>query len=256
MSCTERLPLARVLAATCFIWTWFLVIPNSGHAAPTLAWSELGEEDGVHIYRRAEPGTGLFEFRGVGVVNASMAKIVALLSDASKMPRWLEGCISGELVEKNYDEKANYTDMKGKNVVFYAVNKAPWPLHNRDYVIASSLASTAATSLKPAGLVIDIHSISHPKFPPKKGLIRLPLMRSRIGLSPMDNANDKTEVDFSVVMDPGGILPAFIVNMVSHDLPLKTLLALNELVMDQEYNHDLERMIQRIYAQPKSQPAH
>jgi len=256
MSFTVRLPWFRIVAAPSMILTWFLTLPNLGYAAPILEWSALGEEDGVRIYRRAEPGTGLFEFRGVGVVNAGMAKIIALLSDASNMPRWLDGCISGELVEKNYNEQAENPDIKGKNVVFYAVNKAPWPLHNRDYVISSTVAFAAATSLQPAGLVIDIQSIKHPKFPPAKGLVRLPLMRSRIGLLPVDKANDKTEVDFSVVLDPGGILPAFIVNIVSHDLPLKTLLSLNELVKDQDYNRDIERMIQRIYAQPRPLPTH
>jgi len=239
--------LALVVASTVLTISSTMFTPSHGLAAAQADWSPLGEEDGVRIYRRDIPGTSLYEFRGVGEVKASMAKIISIISEPSKMPRWLEGCIHGELVDRNYTVKDPKAPFSSQYSVFYAITKSPWPLHNRDYVIKSHVVVTPATPSIPAGLTVDTQTIDHPKYPPVKSMVRLPLMRSKLAMTPLGGGNERTEVDFSVVLDPGGNIPDFVVNFISHDLPLKTLSALNDLVKDNDYNHELERLIQHHY---------
>ncbi|WP_196761924.1 hypothetical protein, partial [Streptobacillus moniliformis] len=46
----------------------------------------------------------IFTFRGVGLIEASIPKLIALMSDPHKMPDWVYNCVEGELVERNFKE--------------------------------------------------------------------------------------------------------------------------------------------------------
>ncbi len=249
---------ARLAPLFSLALTLAAILPTArAQAAPAeRPWTLLDDDDGVKVYRRDVPGTNLYEFRGVGTVGASMAKIVAVLSDASKMPQWVDGCISGELVEKNYNEHDLKAQPTEQNAIFYAVAKAPWPLQNRDYVVRSNITFVQASASRPAGMTIVSNNVTHPRYPARDGLVRLPLMHSRLDLTPL-GSGDKTLVDFSVVVDPGGVVPDMVINILSHRLPMKTLVALAELVKVQDYNRALETMVAHHFKQATSQrPAH
>jgi len=67
---------------------------------------------------------------------------------------------------------------------------------------------------------------------------------------------DLTEIDFRIVMDPGGIIPDAIINLVSRELPRSSLEALGDLVKTEDYNRNLERLVQHHYSRQLLQLSH
>jgi hypothetical protein len=72
----------------------------------------------------------------------------------------------------------------------------------------------------------------HDYIPEKKGVVRLPEGRGLWVFTPLENG--KTEVYHRFGGDPGGNIPAWIVNMFLVDGPHKTILGLQEKVEKNE----------------------
>lgn len=219
-------------------------------------WKLIDEHGGLKVYRRDIPGTNLYEFRGVALVEARVPKIVALLGDAKKLPHWVYGCLKGELLEKNFDDLDLAADPSDHYEIVYGENWAPWPLQNRDYILKSSVRFVPATSHQALSVRVTSQNMDYASRPITEGLTRLPLMRIVINLVPVGDNLDLTEIDFRIVMDPGGIIPDAIINLVSRELPRSSLEALGDLVKTEDYNRNLERLVQHHYSRQLLQLSH
>lgn len=212
----------------------------TAHGASKLEWRQIDDEDGIKIYRREVAGTNLLEFRGVGVVPAAMPKIVAILSNVSNMPLWVNDCRHAELVEKNFDENNPAVVPDNPYLIYYAINKSPWPLEDRDYVIKSRLVVEPAVNGSPLKVLLLGETVEHGKMAKKTGLTRIPRMQITIKLNALANNSAHSVVDFAILIDPEIMLPDAIINLVTRQLPLKTLTKLAQLVPNAQYSRNIE----------------
>ena len=212
-----------------------------------IPWQQIDEEDGVTVYRRQTPGSRFVEFRGVGEVEAPIPKIIAMMADVSHMPDWIFGCIKGELVERNFTEDDYDRDPTDYHQVIYGVNSLPWPLHNRDYVLLANVSFIASGVHEPFHVILATHAVEHHKKPQVIGYIRMPQMRTTIVFTPMDNGLGRTLVDFSVITDPGGLIPDWVTNMATRDIPRKTITALREFSKGDNYSKKMEKLVMHHY---------
>jgi hypothetical protein len=171
------------------------------------------------------------------------------------------------LLEKNFDYNDTSKDPTAYYEIIYGVNKAPWPVRNRDYVIKSHITYVPGTAIRPFHVNVHSENVQHALRPNQYGLVRVPMLVINLDLTPLPAApagapgapnqnTELTEVDFSVVMDPGGYIPDAVVNLISRGLPLKTLQSLAELVKTQDYNHDIERLVSYHYKKSLPTSAH
>lgn len=224
------------------ILLFLILLPVSLQAES--AWQNISEKDGIQVFRRETSGSNLYEFRGRGLVEAGLPKIIALITDTRLMPDWVHTCISPRLVEKNYEFDSYDMEVHEYYQIIYIVNHAPWPLKNRDYTFRAHLEYQAPQNGQPECVVVDSKNIDNDKIPAQPDKVRMPLMHSRMSLTNMDaDGRVKTLVDFAIQIDPGGIIPDWIINLVSRNVPYKTIMCLRSLVLREDYDKRIENLV-------------
>jgi hypothetical protein len=230
----------------------FVGLTNAYAEAPVVDrnWEVLNTAEDVTVYRSLKAQDKIFTFRGVGLVEASIPKLIALMSDPHKMPDWVYNCVEGELVERNFKESDRATDASSYYQIFYGVTSVPWPLTPRDYVLKAQITYEREPGRNlPKNVTIAMRSIQHPAKPEMSGKVRMPVMESMIVMTPEDAEGKKTWVDFSVTTNPGGVIPAWVTRIASRDIPRKTLVNLRKMAARQDYNKAFEELVSYHYQQ-------
>ena len=212
-----------------------------------ISWQRVDEDEGVTVYRRQTPGSRFVEFRGVGEVDAPIPKIIALMADVTNMPHWVFGCVKGELIERNFTEDDLNRAPSDYHQVLYGVNTLPWPLRNRDYVLQANVNFIPASPPEPFRVVLAMHAVEHRLKPVEPGFVRMPEMRTTIIFTPLDSDLRRTTVDFSVITDPGGLIPDWVTNFSTRNIPRKTIATLREFSKSTAYSRKMEKLVMHHY---------
>ena len=209
------------------------------------SWEIVDNMEGIEVSRGQFPNQGLYQFKGVGRVTGTVSQLIALYADPTRQPKWVDGCLYAKLVERNYDPKLEAhlkKDVAKLTQVIYGVQDVPWPLATRDYVIKTGLAyELEGPNLK--RIIITAKSHKDERYPPHKGRVRIPLMNTAITLTPI-NANI-TEVSFSVMVDPAGIVPNWVVNLVTRTVPYKTIVKTRKAMQARDFDPNLASYVKQ-----------
>lgn len=184
-------------------------------------WEKVSNSDGIMVERRVVPGSNLKEFRGRGVIEAPLPRVLAVLQDAPHRAEWMSDCSSSYIVEEDHDRRTQ---------IAYHRTKAPWPVADRDSINRAEIRLDVANRR----VVLPFEGIEHPKGPPVKGVVRMPFIRGHWILAPA-RGGKATEVEYQVHANPGGSLPDWIANLASKKLPQQTLIGLRRQVKFREY---------------------
>jgi len=177
---------------------------------------ELGKEkNGISVYTRVMKDSKLKEYMASCEVNATPEQLVAILYDIDNYVNWMASVKEAELLE---------TD--GKNIFYvYSEVKVPFPFDNRDQVTKSIIVDDPDSDKK----TIEVEIIPDYR-PEKKGVVRVPFGEGNWEFIPLENG--KTKINHRFGADPGGSIPAWVVNMFLVDTPVKTLEGLKEQVAE------------------------
>lgn len=203
--------------------TVFMVVLSIGLSwAAEDGWKKIGESDGIVGYTRPTTKSSVDEIKAVGVVDAPVAVVEAVIRDVSVMPQYMYLCADAFLI--------NTPDMKsaGDIVYFYSLTDMPFPVSDRDAVIRSSWSidkATGTVNCKAEGIKT--------KYKQSKDIVRTPL--SIIDCTLVPKGANKTQVIYQVLADPGGELPSWLVSMLSRDYGIKTIAGLRKMVTKDKF---------------------
>ncbi|MSP62472.1 MAG: hypothetical protein EXR72_19490 [Myxococcales bacterium] len=183
-------------------------------------WEFVREEDGIYVQRRKIEGSSLHEFQGRGVVEASIASILAVIADADHRTEWMHKCREARLVEQT----------SRTSQIAYNRTEAPWPVSDRDAVL---LGQTTFDG-REKRVRLDFHAIEYAKEPAKSGVVRMPYLKGHWILIP-EHDGQWTRVEYQVHADPGGSLPNWVTNLVSKQIPFHTVANLRAQVKRRRY---------------------
>ena len=177
-------------------------------------WQLMKDKNGIRVYERETPLTPINIFKGVAELETDMKTLVAFLMDVDKFPSWVLMCDSIELLEP-VNENVDKIDQV--HYYLYTVNRLPWPVRPRDNVMYTIAVQDPDT------LTLKVKSVSLPdSIPPKKGFVRCPLLMVEWKLKPLDTCH--TELTFETIVDAGGWIPAWIINLYAVSIPYRTIL--------------------------------
>lgn len=177
-------------------------------------WKTLTKEAGVTVTLRREKNRQFPTFRGTGRVKANMLDIIAVIQDAGRHSQWLHQCSEGARL-KQIDETTQ--------IVYNRID-SPWPVKDRDVVLRGKLdVITPGREVK-----IRFRAVKTGLKAPVKDVVRMPLLEGHWYMVAMSET--KTLVEYQVNADPGGELPAWLVEQASKELPLFTLKNLRKQV--------------------------
>jgi len=180
----------------------FLPLSSSGDQHD---WELKKEENGIKVYTRYAENSRLKEVRAVTEVESSLSGIVALLLDVKNYPNWIYAC----------GEASTLKAVSNHEEYHYQVTNLPWPFDDRDMIWHFNIEQEGSAK------IVNITNTSEPDYiPAKKGIERVIRVQSTYKLTPLNGG--KVEVEFEIFVDPGGSIPAWLINANIVRAPYKT----------------------------------
>lgn len=165
------------------------------------------DEDGIKVYTC---NTDTSKFKSIKVecmLNTSLQRLEAFLLDFDNYVHW----------QFNTSESKALKKISDSVFIYYAKIDAPWPVADRDMVVR------LWTNHINNQLIISATGEKN-FLPEKKDLLRVPASRSKWIIT--EKSKNQLEVHYSIQIDPGGSVPAWLVNWVCANAPLQSFKAI------------------------------
>ena len=177
-------------------------------------WSLEKHEDGIDIYTRSVPDSGIKEFKGTVEVEASLDTVHRLLRDADGFKNWFPNTPESKLLSR--ENNISYQ---------YSVMDAPWPVSDRDNIFRSVTVRNEQTG------AVEIQTSAAPDYYPEQpDRVRVQQAKGSWMLEPLGASS--TRVTFRMHLDPGGGVPQWLINARVVASPLQALTNLRATVGD------------------------
>ena len=180
-------------------------------------WTLKKDKDGIKVYIRSEPKTGLPEFKGVATIDAPLARLVTVLRDVEEYSHLFAGVKNASLLRYEQDLQ-----------ICYMINECPFPFSNRDGIYSSTFYHDQVKGK------MYISIVGLPDYLPKvPNMVRVTSTR---GVWTLEEQNDGTvKVMYQQYADPGGSFPNWIIKLYSVTIPYKALTRLRNQVKWEKY---------------------
>lgn len=174
-------------------------------------WEKVYNKDGVLVHSQKAKDSVIVGFKAESVLNASLENVLQVLRDVEGTARWAPNMVEKRTIENISDVKA----------ITYNNNDLPWPATDRDMVLVNELRLDRLNKV----LVVDTHSVVHKDYPKFDNAVRADMPYGTLEFRRKDK---KAWVRMTILVDPKGSIPIWLVNMLQKMLPLQFLKALEK----------------------------
>jgi hypothetical protein len=181
-------------------------------------WTLKKNQNGVSVYSRDAENSRFKELKSVTIYKSSLSSLIALIDDFESYPQWVYKCAVSTTIKKNSE----------KDLIHYQSVIAPWPVDNRDFVVHVQLQQDPVTKV-----IIQNVSCIPDYIPRVKGHVRITEFKARWTLIPLKDGY--VEANYELLVNPGGNVPAWIVNLAAVDGPYETAINMKKMLMKEKY---------------------
>lgn len=192
-----NLPFRSIL----ILFSLFLTFQLDGQS-----WEFIKERDGIKVYTRKEPGTALKAFKAVMVIHSTMEMIATVVGNVKNFDWWDDDIRELRVIQHKENVMTQY----------YLVYDVPWPLQDRD-LCADARLTIDSVSGKKVIYATPLLGV----IPERPDMIRIKNYWQRWTVEPLPDGMKRLTLEGFV--DPGGIVPAWLYNMVITDTPLNLM---------------------------------
>ena len=161
-------------------------------------WKPVSEKDGVRISVRPVEGSSIKEVRGEGDIDAPLDNISAVLGDVQSYPVLMPPTVEATELKR-----------QGVDTAWFHMVIDPPMIFKRDYCIRMTLSHL------PGGVFKSEWALDNSVCPAKaKNMVRIERNSGSWVLTPLPDGK-RTHVVYQSHTDPGGAVPAWIVNRVT-----------------------------------------
>ena len=197
---------------TVFCLLVFLASPFI-QAAGESAWKEVVVDQGVTVWSRDRSGRVLPELRARGQIYGELFHVMAVILDNERSCEWVPNCTESQEI-KRLDARTTWV---------YSVTNSPWPVSDRDTVV-----KVVAETIEPNHKYLVLMHAQPDLLPLVEGRVRIPYSKIYFLLQRV-NA-DTIEIEYGLNVDPGGVLPKWMVRRTARDTLIETITALEAQV--------------------------
>jgi hypothetical protein len=171
----------------------------------TAQWELQKEKDGISVFTRKVDNSPFKASKAVAVIEASPDRIVSELKKGNQLAAWLPKTDQSTILHwSNPDE-----------YFAYFTHPAPWPVSDRDEIIHYRFEEKEDGSFH-----IYLRGVAD-YLPPKSDYVRIPYSKGQWQLLPFEG--NKTQITLINHFDPGGTVPAYLLNSSVIDSPIETI---------------------------------
>lgn len=183
------------------------------------SWSFISREDGFLLEAQSIPGHGLAAYRARGVLKAPIEQIIEVLSDVTAADKWIPDLAWQQVV----------SEVSALELITLSVYAVPFPFADRELLLRNHLR----LDRERGGLMAEAVSIDHQEVPVGDQRVRAHMFCGQTWLRPL--SADRTQVEFVLMVDPRGRIPAFLADFGIRRTPLKLLKALEYRAQASDY---------------------
>ncbi|MBS1528933.1 MAG: hypothetical protein JSU01_01390 [Bacteroidetes bacterium] len=182
-------------------------------------WQLVKNTDGIKVYTRLQPLEKFKEVKADFEARGTEDGLINIVGNIQHQKDWSYGTKRTMLIAKKNKD----------TIIYYSEISMPWPLSNRDLVIQLTFKKDTVDNI----LHIQAKSITG-ILPPKRDLVRVPFSLAEWEVKSLPNK--MLDIQYTLRADPGGALPAWLVNLAATVGPYNSFQKLKAL-LTKENNH-------------------
>ena len=167
-------------------------------------WKLSVDKEGIKVYTSIVPESKIKAVKVECDLNTTPSQLATVIMDINSATEWVYHVKSAKLIKQ----------VSPSELYYYSEVSLPWPVANRDFVAHLTVSRDPATKV----ITIDGPAVQG-YVPVKKGVVRVDNSFGRWVITPV-GAN-LVHVQYVIHTDPGGSIPAWMVNIFATDAPLK-----------------------------------
>ena len=168
----------------------------------------------IIVEKKNSPEDEVNTYRGTTTMPMSIERIAYVLDDTESKTEWVSRLKQENRLEGN--------PFSYRSIAYQHYNLS-WPVSDRDYVIESKWSVMKDKKLPT--VILSIKSIVRDSVPEIEGRVRGQLDRLVYKLEKLES--NQTRVTVEIMVNPKGLLPNFMINLIQKDWPITTLRQLN-----------------------------
>ena len=180
-------------------------------------WKVFKENDRIKVLTRKPKESKYDQIKIIATIQAPLSEVVKALEDVEYHKEWVYATEESRFVKKS----------GAYNFDYYVKMDMPFPVKDRDVVIKYKRIQNDDNS------VLITAQANNLIMEPTDGLVRIENFESTYQLTPQTKG--QVEVVYFMAADPGGSVPAWVVNLFTTKGPIKTMESLIELVESDHY---------------------
>ncbi|HEY4967620.1 MAG TPA: START domain-containing protein [Puia sp.] len=187
------------------IYGLFFAMYFHGSTAAQNNWTLQKEKDGIKISNRPSPTSSFNDVRVEVDLPGNIDQLAAILLDVNKYTEWAYATRKSELIKQLGPDK----------LIYYSEIEVPWPATDRYFYAQFELKKD------PDGRSVRVVStnVSY-DGPVPKDLLKVPYSKGSWNVT--QSSKQSIHVDYILELNPGGSLPAWVLNLFSSKGPLET----------------------------------
>ena len=176
-------------------------------------WELRKSQNGINVYVRESATGTLKELRVTCELDATMPQLIAILQNIADYNQWV------------YSNKKSVVlkTISPDRIIYYTQSHLPWPIKDRDLIVELNISSSADA--------LNIQAKSLPTYIPQNNdFVRVPYSLAVWKVTPAPN--NVLKVDYTFSVDPGGSIPAWLVNATLAIGPYNSFVKLKKVLHD------------------------
>jgi hypothetical protein len=219
---TSNFTLFSLVIRTFFaILLCFFVVPLWGQQA----WVLKKDVDSIKVYTGYTEDSDFKSIKAEFTVHASLSGFAAMVWNVERYIYWQYNTTDAKVLKVINDHE----------LIYHAAIEAPWPVSDRDMVVKMKMSQDTLTK------ALTISTIGIPSYiPDVDSRVRVPMSKAQWVVTPVSKTT--LRVVYIIHIDPGGAVPAWMVNMVCVEAPYESFLKMRMLI-GREKNRPLDFIV-------------
>jgi len=183
-------------------------------------WTLKARDGDMEIFTKSIENSHLKAVRVRCLVPATLSQLVTVILDVNTGAEWVYSTKSSTLLKQ----------VTPAELFYYSEVSLPWPVSNRDFV------AHLITTQDPQTKIVTINGPTVADYvPEKKNIVRVHRSYGKWILTPVKPRT--VQIDYTLETDPGGSLPAWLVNLFATKGPSETFKKLKDQLNKPRYQN-------------------
>lgn len=170
-----------------------------GETAAGHGWEEISNFDGIRVFKKEVPDSPILALKGETVLDFPIARVATVMDQIEKQPQWVPYLLEAkQLKQISFYER-----------IIYTCSYSPWPLRDRDFLAHSSVEVNQQESR----ITVNMRSVEGPEAPVREDRVRGEIASCVFVLQALEGGK-KTYFSMEMVVDPKGLIPKWVANLV------------------------------------------